>query len=129
MKKAIKKLELNLILQSVAEYASSFVAKNSIIGIQPNNNIDDVRQLLEKTAQANICISKLLIHPNFTFDCINGALEKARVFSTLLPADLLRIMRLLSVSRLVKSQLSQPVEENISLLSGIASTIFIDKNC
>ena len=128
MKKAIKKLELNLILQSVAEYASSFVAKNSIIGIQPNNNIDDVRQLLEKTAQANICISKLLIHPNFTFDCINGALEKARVFSTLLPADLLRIMRLLSVSRLVKSQLSQPVEENISLLSGIASTIFIDKN-
>ena len=127
MNRAVEKLELNLILAQAAQCAVSEPAKSAVLALLPCNQLERVRLLLDETAEADICLSKFSVQPEFSFDSIKEVSEKSRVLSTLTMAELLRVMRMLRVSRNVKAVLTQPLSVDLQLLRGLATQIFVDK--
>ncbi len=127
MKKVYQKLQLDNILQQVAKHAISDVAKNKILTALPSNEIDVVRHLLSETAEACRNISVYNINPEFSFDSVKDIAYKAKILSTLSMSELLKVMRILRISRLVASALTSVNDEKITILPNMASGIFCDK--
>lgn len=127
MDKLYKKLQLDVILRQVSSHAISDVAKNAIINTIPTNNAEEIRQLLSETEEACRNISVYNINPEFSFDSVKEISDKAKVLSTLSMAELLKVMRLLKISRLVMSALTSVADEKITILPTMATGIFSDK--
>lgn len=127
MDKLYKKLQLDVILRQVSAHAISDVAKNAIINTIPTNNAEEIRQLLSETEEACRNISVYNINPEFSFDSVKEISDKAKVLSTLSMAELLKVMRLLKISRLVMSALTSVADEKITILPTMATGIFSDK--
>lgn len=127
MKKVIQKLQLDVILASVAAHATSEVAKQKIIDCQPSSNIDVVNHLLAETDEACRNINVYNVNPEFSFDSVKDIADKARILSTLSMAELLKVMRILRVSRLVQSVLTSVVDEKITILPAMANQIFTER--
>lgn len=98
-----KTLELDAVLQKLADEASSEDAKVKALEIVPQNNMPSVKQLLSETEAAYLLISK------FSAPSFSGAkniipqLNRADLGAVLTPGELLKIADVLRVIRSVKS--------------------------
>ena len=101
--KSIHKLELDQVLQQLANCASSELGKQACLNIKPVSDIDDVRHLLEQTKEA-FNMSDRQGSPGFRdLKDISDALDRANIGGSLHPGELLSVAGVLRCTRTVKA--------------------------
>ena len=106
-KKAFAKLELDQILQLLAECAGSEEAKESCLHILPSSCLEEVEALLQETTAASFLSTKKG-YPAFGGVCdVSASLERADRGGCLQPAELLRIAGVLRCARTVKGYIAE----------------------
>ena len=105
--KSLRKLELDQVLELLAECAGSQDGKEACRSIRPASDLEDVRLLLRETSAASdLCTQKG--NPNFadTKD-VSASLERADRGGALQPVELLHIAGVLRCARTVKGYYSE----------------------
>ena len=107
------RLELNKVLEQLAECAGSAEGKNACMQLVPVSDLEEVRQLLDETTAA-VNLSTEKGYPGFSgVTDVTASLDRADRGGTLHPGELLSIGALLRCARTVKSYAQ---EENKSAL-------------
>ena len=91
--KSLMKLELDQVLNLLAECAGSAEGKNACLSLRPISDLEDVQMLLEQTTAASeLCTRKG--NPSFLEVAdVSASLERADRGGSLQPAELLKIDR------------------------------------
>ena len=111
--KSLHKLELDQVLELLAECAGSEDGKSACRNLRPVSDLEDVRLLLsETTAAADLCTQKG--NPNFSdIRDVTASLERADRGGTLQPVELLHIAGVLRCARTVKAYQSEDERTNV----------------
>ena len=125
--KSFNKLELDRVLEQLAECAGSAIGKAACLEIRPVSDLDDVQVLLEQTtAASNMSIGKG--YPNFAGICdVAAYLERADRGGALSPAELLSIGSVLRCSGNVKGYVSEDDAPTVldPLFAGITTNKYL----
>lgn len=99
--RSLHKLELDQVLELLAEHAGSSEGKQRCLTLRPVTDIDDVRTLLgETTAASTLCTKKG--NPSFSdVKDVSDSLERADRGGSLQPIELMRIAGVLRSARKV----------------------------
>ena len=100
--KSLLKLELDQVLELLAECAGSFEGKEACRRLRPTSDLEDLRLMLDQTtAASDLCTRKG--NPVFgDVTEVSAALERADRGGSLQPLELLRIAGLLRCARTIK---------------------------
>ncbi|MDR3263361.1 MAG: endonuclease MutS2 [Clostridiales bacterium] len=126
-KKVLKTLEYDKILEQLKKFAGSEKAKNDIDGLQPAVVFGEAERLLKETAEADKLLYEYALNLSFSFDDITFVLERAEKMSLLTMDEILKVGRLLRVSRTIKTALSKIDDADITLLKEKSNLLFTDK--
>ena len=101
--KSLNKLELDKVLEQLAECAGSEIGKESCRRLRPVSDLEEVQILLDQTtAASDLCTRKG--NPSFSgVTDVSAALERADRGGSLQPVELLRIAGVLRCARNIKS--------------------------
>ena len=101
--KSLLKLELDKVLEQLAESAGSEIGKESCRRLRPVSDLEEVQILLDQTtAASDLCTRKG--NPSFSGVAdVSAALERADRGGSLQPVELLRIAGVLRCARNIKS--------------------------
>ncbi len=111
--KSIYKLELDQILELLAECAGSEEGKARCRLLRPETDLEDVKALLEQTtAASDLCTKKG--NPGFSevYD-VSASLERADRGGSLQPKELLRIAGVLRCARTIKGYVSEDDKDTV----------------
>ena len=126
--RSLLKLELDQVLELLADCAGSDEGKNACRTLQPISDLEEVQNMLqETTAACNLCIKKG--NPVFTnIYNVQPSLERANRGGSLQPAELLRIGGILRCARNMKSYVSEDDEMTIldPLFHGLAANKYLE---
>lgn len=101
--RSLKKLELDQVLQQLAECAGSADGRAACLALEPSFDLEDVRIRLDETTQASV-LSEKNGYPSFReLANVSAELERAAMGGSLQPAELLRVAGVLRCTRKVKS--------------------------
>lgn len=125
--KSRKTLEFDKILAKIASFTFSEQAKERVMDICPMKEKAYIEELLNEVEEADKILYIHSVSPSFSVDNISNALEKASVMSVLTMAEIIKIGRMLRISRSLQSALLKVKDESITLIKSIASGIFINK--
>ena len=105
--KSLMKLELDQVLEKLAECAGSEEGKAACRSLRPSSDLEDVRMMLEQTSAASeLCTQKG--NPGFgEVRDVSASLERADRGGTLQPAELLHIASVLRCARSIRSFVSE----------------------
>ncbi len=105
--KSLLKLELDQVLELLAQCAGSQEGKAACRSLRPVSDLEDVQAMLEETAAASdLCTRKG--NPSFSdVKDVSAALERADLGGSLQPKELLSIASVLRCTRTVKGYLSE----------------------
>lgn len=104
---SIQKLELDLVLQQLAQCAGSAAGKQACLQLQPSSDLEEVRQNLQDTTQA-YQLSTGKGYPSFSdISDITSAVDRADKAGSLQPVELLAIGKVLRCARTVRGYISQ----------------------
>ena len=111
--KSLLKLELDLVLQQLAECAGSAGGKEACLRVRPSSDLEDVELMLQQTtAASDLCTRKG--NPIFgDVTDVSASLERADRGGSLQPVELLRIAGVLRCARNIKSYESEDEKANI----------------
>ena len=111
--KSLYKLELDQVLEQLAQCAGSSEGKEKCRQLRPTSDLEDVQSLLdETTAASNLCTKKG--NPGFgDVKDVSASLERADMGGSLQPKELLRIAGVLRSARTVKSYVSEDEEATV----------------
>ncbi|MFW5780069.1 MAG: endonuclease MutS2 [Bacillota bacterium] len=126
-KKSRKTLEFDKILNQISKFAFSQNAKDMIMDLQPFQNKNYIEKLLDEVEEASKILYEHSLSPSFNFDDITFALEKASIMSVLTMGELLKISKMLRISRNLQSLIAKVNDDTIVLLKDTASKIYINK--
>ncbi|HIT33209.1 MAG TPA: endonuclease MutS2 [Candidatus Faecousia intestinigallinarum] len=113
--KSLVKLELDKVLEMLAECAGSQEGKKACLALRPVSDLEDVRTLLAETTAASD-LSTQKGNPGFgDVQDVTASLERADRGGTLQPQELLAIAGVLRCARTVKGYVSQ--EEKATVLN------------
>lgn len=111
--KSLIKLELDLVLDQLAQLAGSEQGKFRCRRIEPSSDLEEVRRMLDETSAANL-LSINKGYPGFSGVAdVSESLERAGKGGSLHPAELLRIGGVLRCTRTVKSYVSEDDEPTV----------------
>ena len=101
--KSLYKLELDKVLEQLAECAGSQIGKESCRALRPVSDLEEVQILLDQTtAASDLCTRKG--NPSFAGVAdVSASLERAELGGSLQPVELLRIAGVLRCARNIKS--------------------------
>ena len=105
--KSLRKLELNQVLQLLAECAGSEGGKEACLSLRPSSDLEEVELMLNQTtAASDLCTRKG--NPVFgdVTDC-SASLERADRGGSLQPVELLRIAGILRCARNIKGYVAE----------------------
>lgn len=111
--KSLYKLELDKVLQMLAECAGSKEGKETCLTLRPTSDLEDVQTLLdETTAASDLCTRKG--NPIFgdVFD-VSASLERADRGGSLQSVELLRIAGVLRCTRNIKGYVSEDEKKTV----------------
>lgn len=120
-------LEYNKILDFCAENAVLESSKQFIRGLKPVTDVDEAEFLLKKTTDAYKLLYAYGVSGIPFFDDLNDELERSSRGATLSFAELLRVARLLTSSRIVYDSVASVSDEQITALRAIAESVYFDK--
>ena len=105
--KALLKLELDQVLELLAECAGSQEGKAACRNLRPNSDFEDVKLMLEQTtAASDLCTKKG--NPGFSgVRDVSASLERADRGGSLQPKELLHIASVLRCARTIKGYVSE----------------------
>ncbi len=117
MKKVLKILEFDKILEKMQDYTQSEVVKKRIMKLEPYEDIDSVRRAQKETTEAMATLLKLGNIPvNLSVADVRGSVKRGEQGGILTPRELMDISRVLYVARRTKAYL-QEVSEECTVLS------------
>ena len=111
--KSLLKLELDRVLEMLAECAGSMEGKEACRRVRLVSDLEDVQLMLEQTtAASNLCTRKG--NPSFgEVRDVSASLERADLGGSLQPKELLHIASVLRCARTVKSYISEDEEPTV----------------
>lgn len=113
--KSILKLELNCVLEKLADCAGSTEGKAACRNLKPVSDADDVKHLLAETSAA-CSLADQQGYPSFLgISNVSAILERADMGGCLLPKELLEVAAVLRNARTVKSYIDEN-DERLSVL-------------
>ncbi|MBQ7975066.1 MAG: endonuclease MutS2 [Clostridia bacterium] len=106
-RKTVKSLEFDVLLERLASYTDNEAVKKRITGLQPEKELGAALLLQKQTTEAVSCILKFGAPPvNLSCDDVSASVKRAEMGGCLNTSELLKVSRLLYVSRRMKSYLS-----------------------
>jgi len=111
--KSLKKLELDQVLEQLAECAGSQDGKTACRSLLPSSDLEEVQRLLaETTAASDMCTRKG--NPNFSgVQDVSASLERAERGGILQPVELLAIAGVLRCARTIKGYVAEDEKETV----------------
>ena len=111
--KSLLKLELDQVLELLAECAGSFEGKEACRKLRPTSDLEDVRLMLDQTtAASDLCTRKG--NPGFgEVRDVSTALERADRGGSLQPKELLHIASVLRCARTIRGYISEDDKETV----------------
>jgi len=111
--KSLLKLELDQVLQQLAECAGSIGGKEACLRVRPSSDLEDVELMLQQTtAASDLCTRKG--NPIFgDVTDVSASLERADRGGSLQPIELLRIAGVLRCARNIKGYVSEDDKETV----------------
>ena len=105
--KSLLKLELDQVLELLAECAGSTEGKAACRNLRPNSDLEDVQMMLEQTtAASDLCTKKG--NPGFSeVRDVSASLERADRGGSLQPKELLHVASVLRCARTIKGYVSE----------------------
>ena len=105
--KSLLKLELDQVLELLAECAGSWEGKAACRNLRPTSDLEDVRMMLDQTtAASDLCTKKG--NPGFgEVRDVSASLERAERGGTLQPKELLHVASVLRCARTIKGYVSE----------------------
>ena len=115
--KSLLKLELDQVLELLAQCAGSIGGKEACLRIQPNSDLEEVVLMLQQTtAASDLCTRKG--NPVFgDVTDVSASLERASRGGSLQPKELLRIAGILRCARNIKGYVSE--DERVTVLDSL----------
>lgn len=124
--KTIYSLEFNKIREILQKFAVSRSGKNKILQMMPEDNINQINILLDEVYQADKILFEYTESPDFSFDDISEIVDKADKNVTLSMGELLKIARVMKISRLVADTIGNINSSEIELIKDYANMLFAD---
>ncbi len=123
--KSLRKLELPLVLEQLAECAGSQAGKDACLGLRPVSDLEEVNALLaQTTAASELCTRKG--NPAFgEVRDVSVSLERADRGGVLQPKELLQIASVLRCARTVKGYISE--DEKATVLDSLFQSLVANK--
>ena len=123
--KSLLKLELDRVLEQLADCAGSADGKERCRKLRPSSDLDEVCSMLEQTtAASDLCTRKG--NPSFSGVCdVSASLERADRGGALQPKELLQIAGVLRSARSVKAYISE--DDAPSVLTPLFHALFPNK--
>lgn len=116
MKKVLKILEFDKVLEKMQNYTDSEYVKKRIYKLEPLSDIEKVKAAQKETTEAMSALLKLGNPPvNLSVGDVRPSVRRAEQGGVLLIRELTQISRLLNVSRRIKAYLSETSEECVLL--------------
>lgn len=125
--KVIAQLEFDKALELASSCVYSGVAKELILKIRPADNFDDAKNLIEETYEAYRVKFVHTISISFSFDDVRECISRVSLFSDLSAGEILRVARLLKVSRNIKKTILNINDDSIVILKRIANDLYFDE--
>lgn len=126
--KSLRKLELDIVLEQLAESAGSEDGKAACLMLRPSSDLDDIRQMLAQTSAAvHLCNQKG--NPSFgNLHNPSAALDRADRGGCLQPKELLDIAGVLRCARNIRAYQSDENAQTIldSLFRGLAINKYLE---
>ena len=111
--KSIHKLELDVVLQQLADCAVSDLGKKACLQIRPSSDIEDACHLLEETTTASSMCDRQG-SPGFRdLTDVSDALDRAKIGGSLQPRELLSVAGVLRCIRKVKEYSDEDEGRNV----------------
>lgn len=124
--KTIKCLEFNKIREILSHFAVSHSGKNKILSLMPCEGLNQVNVALDEVYQADKILYEYAVSPDFSFDDISDIIVKADKNITLNMGELLKVARVMRISRLAADTIGSINSNEIELISDIANMLFAD---
>lgn len=111
MKKVLKILEFDKILERMQSYTESELVKKRIFRLEPFDSLDKARAAQSETTEAVSTLLKLGSPPvNLSVSDVRGSVRRAEQGGVLRPKELTEISRVLYVARRMKAYLGETAE-------------------
>ncbi|HCJ02005.1 MAG TPA: endonuclease MutS2, partial [Clostridiales bacterium] len=125
MSNNVRSLELDKILSAVALCAGSEKGKQSVLSTQPSADLLTVTQLQKETEEAYYAMNRCNCYPSFEVDDITECIMRAKKMSMLTMGELLKIARLLRLTRNLKNSIGK-LDGNIApILTKMSNQLFL----
>ncbi len=124
--KTIYSLEFNKIREILKDFAVSQSGKKSILSMMPAEGLSAVNKLLDEVYQADKILYEYAESPDFSFDDIKEIIDKADKNITLTMSELLKVARVMKISRLAAESIGKINSTEIELIKDYASMLFAD---
>ena len=127
MKKDLKILEFDKILERMQEYTESESVKKRIYKLEPFSDIEKARAAQRETTESASTLLKLGNMPvNLSVNDVRPSVKRAEQGGVLTPRELMDISRVLYVARRTKSYLSE-ISEECEILAGLRESLMVAK--
>ena len=127
MKKVLKILEFDKILERMQEYTESESVKKRIYKLEPFSDIEKARAAQRETTESASTLLKLGNMPvNLSVNDVRPSVKRAEQGGVLTPRELMDISRVLYVARRTKSYLSE-ISEECEILAGLRESLMTAK--
>ena len=124
--KTIYSLEFNKIREILKDFAVSQSGKKSILSLMPAEVLSAVNNLLDEVYQADKILYEYAESPDFSFDDIKEIIDKADKNITLTMSELLKVARVMKISRLAAESIGKINSTEIELIKDYANMLFAD---
>lgn len=124
--KTICSLEFNKVREILKGFAVSQSGKKKILSLSPQYNINSVNILLDEVYQADKILFEFTESPDFSFDDISEVIDKADKNVTLSMGELLKVARVMKISRLASDCIGNINSNEIELIKDYANMLFAD---
>lgn len=122
----LRVLEFDKILNSAAIFCHCEFSRSQIKILRPATSLSEARSLQDETREAYLLFNKYLSKPMSAFDDCLETIKKASLGITISIPELLKIARILKVSRIAKNTISE-TGEDITVLKKISAQLFTDE--
>ena len=124
--KTLFSLEFNKIREILKFFAVSHSGKQAILELEPVEDINAINVLLDEVYQADKILFEYAESPDFSFDDIKEIVDKADKNVTLSMTELLKVARVMKISRQAADTIDKINSNEIELIKDYANMLFAD---
>ena len=122
-----EKLEINKVLAKCAEYAALGSAKSLIASCAPSSDLEEVRERLARTEEADKLLFRAGVSGIEFFDDVDELLVRAKKGSALSCGELRQVNALNHSARIAQNSVFSLADEDIVLLKADCSRLYYDQ--